>query len=466
MARSNPAPLRRSLVAASAFLAIASCGSGTPDRPRDVILITIDTLRADHLGIYGYGRDTSPGLDRFFANGAVFERSYSAEASTAPSVASILSGLLPQEHRVRLFYQLVPEDVPLLPELLPASYQTAAFVSNMVLTDDAMGMASRFDRFDDFVDTRESSRKVFERDAERTTDAALAWLATERDASRPLFLWVHYIDPHGPYRPPANWEVPFDPPAPFPIPESMIPEYTREPDQNDGNDYVHRYDAEIHYADAQVARLLEAYGRMRPIDDALTILTSDHGESMMEHERWFTHGYHVYEEVVRVPLLVRGPGVEAGRFDAPVSGLDIASTILAFAGVERPELRGADLRSGSALDPERAVFLEASQKQRQWRSVVQGSEKWIVAVRGKRREVIEAARYALDADPHELEGAAFGAELPDDSDALARLRELIASDPDPSGIPAEWAKGIKLDQPKVAPGVSAEARARLRALGY
>ena len=457
---------RLPLLVAGAVLPL-SCGGGALERPRDVILITIDTLRADHVGLYGYDRDTTPKIDAFFADGAIFERSYSSEASTAPSVATILSGRLPQDHRVRLFYQLVPDEIELIPDLLPNEYQTAAFVSNMVLTDEAMGMGARFDHFDDYVDTKESSRRVFERDAERTTDAALAWLASEREQERPLFLWVHYIDPHGPYRPPADWKVPFESDRALQIPPAKIPKYTREENQNDGNDYVFRYDVEIHYVDAHVARLLDAYSRTHPIDDALTVLTADHGESMMEHESWFTHGYHVYDEIVRVPLLIRGPGVDAGRFDAPVSGVDVASTVLRFAGVEPPRaMSGADLRRGGGLDRARHVFAEASHKQQQRRTVVQGAEKWTLVVKGEGRAVSEVRRYDLASDPDEL-----AARTPDpasigSSQAMRALQRLIAIDPDPAGIPAQYAKGIKLDQPKVAPGVSDEALERLKALGY
>jgi hypothetical protein len=138
-----------------------------------------------------------------------------------------LSGRYPPGHRVRFFYQLLDSEVPLIPELLPADWTAGAFVSNVVLTDEALGIADRFDHYDDFVDERESIRKsVYQRKAERTTDAALAWLsAVPRD--RPLFLWVHYIDPHGPYRAPDGFgrfthqtAVPFDATPKSPMPRA------------------------------------------------------------------------------------------------------------------------------------------------------------------------------------------------------------------------------------------------------
>jgi len=352
--------------------------------------------------------------------------------------------------------------VRVLPDLLPA-FQTAAFVSNMVLTDEAMGMAARFDHYDDYVAARESTRPVYERRAEDTTDAALAWLALERDAARPLFLWVHYIDPHGPYRPPADWTIPFPPAEPRPIDVQYVPEHLREPGIADGNEYVRRYDAEIAYVDREVGRLLDGYARTRPVDQALVVLTADHGESMMEHERWFTHGYQVYDEIVHVPLLVRGPGVEPGRFATTASSIDVVPTVLRFAGIEPPaHLAGADLRRGSQLDPARTVYSEASFTNHQWRAARRGNEKVVIAVKGKGRTILEQRSYDLSADPHELSPGA-----PADAPGLLRdLLELVRTDPDPAGVPEQYQEGITLTAPKVAPGVSPEELERLKALGY
>ena len=338
--RSLPSPWGIACTRTLGALLLLACSEGglvsdgsAPWAPhRDILLITIDTLRADHLGLYGYERETSPQIDRWFGGHAIYTRAWGPSARTSPSVTSILSGMLPQEHGVRLFYQLVEDGVALVPDLLPPAYQSAAFVSNIVLTDEAIGFAEHFDHYDDFVDERESRRRIFERQAQRTTDAALTWLQTRRDRSRPLFLWLHYIDPHGPYRPPADWSTSFEYES-RPVAIERIPGYTREGGVADGNHYLERYDAEIAYVDHHVGRLLDGYAQLAPAADALMILTSDHGESMMEHELWFTHDYQVYEEIVRVPMLVRGPGVESGHFDTPVTGAEVASTILSFVGV-------------------------------------------------------------------------------------------------------------------------------------
>ncbi len=454
----------RRLVALAGLLAAACGPSGGPESREpggDVILITIDTLRAGHLGLYGYPRDTTPHLDRWFGEGRVLERAYAAEAATSPSVVSMLSGRLPQEHGVRLFFQLVPEEVELIPERLPEAYQTAAFVSNMVLTDEAMGLGSRFDHFDDFVALRESQRVMFERTAEDTTNAALLWLARDRDPERPLFLWVHYIDPHGPYRPPEGWGDAFDHEGTAPLEVDRIPTYGVLEGVDDALEYVDRYDAEIRYADAQVGRLLDGYARTADVDDALVLLTADHGETMANRERWFDHGYHVYEDIVHVPLMLRGPGVAPGRVRGLASGVDVFATLLGAAGVVDRTGPGIDLRR-TEPPADRVVFFEASRKAVQWRGALRADDKWVVAVVGEERAISSRRTYDLREDPLELDPRPW---RPDELPARL-LDELIRDDPDPAGFPLEYAEGVQLSAPKVAPGVSAENLEALRALGY
>ena len=432
--------------------------------PADVLLITVDTLRADHLGLYGYERATTPHLDRWFGDGAIYERAYSTEANTSPSLVSILSGQLPQEHGVRLLYQLLPAATRVLSEILPDRYETAAIVSNMVLTDEAIGLASRFDHYDDFVDERESSRAVYERNAARTTDAVLHWLAGRADPARPVFLWVHYIDPHGPYRPPADRPRAFTHAVAQPIDIARVPAYQREPGVTDGLTYVDRYDEEVAYTDAEVGRLLDQFAALRSIDDTLVVFTADHGESMMEHERWFTHGYHVYDEIVRVPLMLRGPGIASARRAEPASGIDIAPTILRFIGAVPPAtMRSVDLRDGTGLTATRPVFVEATWGgKKQWRAAVTGDAKWMTQVWAPSRATMQQRHYDLVGDPGELNARPWQPNAP----VPRQLVELSRTDPDPAGLPAKYAKGLLLAAPKVAPRVSAEARDRLRSLGY
>jgi arylsulfatase A-like enzyme len=358
---------------------------------------------------------------------------------------------------------LLPAELELVSDRLPDAYQTAAIVSNMVLTDEAMGLASHFDHFDDKVDQRESKRKMFERNAQATTDAALAWLLTERDPERPIFLWVHYIDPHGPYRPPADWGVHFDHEGRHAIGDQHIPPYGRIQGVDDALTYVDFYDSEVAYADFHVDRLLRGYARRNDVDNALIVLTSDHGESMLDHERWFAHTYHVYEEIACVPLFVRGPGVEPGRMHGLSSGIDIAPTLLGFAtGTRAEEFGGLDLRRGSELPADRTVFVEASRMEHQWRAAIQGPGKWMAQVVGTDRRIASRSYYDLDTDSDEAHPRAWPAEAP----SSIRLEQLIASDPSPAGIPTEYREGIRIDTPKAAPNLSEDQRDILRALGY
>jgi len=430
------------------------CTSGARLRG-DIVLITIDTLRPDHMDVYGYSRDTTPEIDRWFASGRVFERAYSTSSYTTASVISILSGLLPQEHGVRLFDQLLDDQCVTITELLPSSYQTAAFVSNGVLSDKAIGLARRFDHFDDSM-ARSDPALPLERSATDTTDAAIAWLASERDPQRPLFLWIHYMDPHAPYTAPEAWQARFDhvtegDAAPQPhvlaLAKPPVDEYLAR---------IDAYDREVAYTDAEVGRLLAAYAESGRLEKALVVLTADHGETLTERSTWFQHAFHVYEEQIRVPLLLRGPGVAPGRDARPVSSLDVLPTMLEFAGADVPtRLSGRDL-AATADDGEedRAIFVESMQRldKTQWRAVILGSDKWLVNVAPGDPPKLVESYVDLATDPGEERSSAWaGTPAP-----ATALLDLIARDPAPAGRPLSYRKGMLV----------AEQADALRKLGY
>jgi len=446
-------------------LALFSLCACSPQPAGDILLITVDTLRPDNLGLYGYERATSPNIDRHFSDAAVFERAYATNANTSPSVVSILTGQLPHDHGVRKFYQLLPDDVQLVTGLLPDAYQTAAFVSNIVLTDEAMGIARRFDHYDDHVDERESARKIFERSAARTTDAALLWIAEHRAPERPLFLWVHYIDPHGPYRAPSAETRSFDHEGFVALEPKRVHAYQSEPGVDDALAYVDRYDEEIAYMDVAVGRLLDGYGVQRDLDEALLIFAADHGESMIEHERWFTHGYQVYEEIIRTPLMISGPGVEPGRRSALASGIDLVPTILRFAGV-RPDaaLDGVALQQHAAIPKDRIVFAEGDGGEFLVRAAIRGDQKWVAQAQSGERRLKKRWHYDLGADPGEQKPQRW--DQLNLEETARKLLDLFDRDPDPGGLPKEFRKGLRIDAPKVAPRADAETIERLRALGY
>jgi arylsulfatase len=468
----------REILAAAHRLGSRPSPGGQPS----FLLITVDTLRADHMGSYGYPRPTTPCIDAWFRGAQVFESAYSTEANTTPSVMSILTGMLPQQHRIRLFFQRVSPDILTVADLLrPAGYETAAVVSNMVLTAEAVGLDRRFDHYDDFVDEREPYRRsTYDRRASRTTDAALAWLRGRRDQGRPFLLWVHYIDPHGPYLPPEDAPTRFSHPVPRPVDASRIPDYQRHPGLSDGLAYVDLYDAEIAYADREIGRLLGAFGGLA-LRDYLAIFTADHGESMMEHEQWFSHGYQVHEEIIHVPLLVRSARGRSGRVTNPVSLADIAPTLLEYAGIPPPP--GAYAVSLSRVRAERPVFSEATDRAHQWRSAVLGSRKWVVELRPPagnlfteltsrfgwrgilRPTLVTRGSYDLGADPKELAMQ----EWPP-GEAGRELLRLIEEDPDAAGTASPaWdraAGGHGPEAPKVARAVDRKTLEGLRSLGY
>jgi arylsulfatase A-like enzyme len=418
--------------------------------PGDILLITIDTVRADHLDLYGYDRPTTPNLSRIFADGAIFERAYATTSYTSASTASILTGYLPQRHRVREFDQIFPKETAILSELLAPRYQTVAFISTRILSDDGTGMGDRFDYFDDAM---QPEKDPPERDARATTDAVLSWLRKSDSLERPLFLWVHFKDPHAPYRPPAPYLNRFQ----FKEedhPELKAPAASKRsavtPEQLA---YADRYDEEIAYVDAEIGRLIDGYAEIKELDHALLIVTADHGECLLERKRRFVHAFHVFEELVRVPLLVRGPGVMPGRRQGLVSGIDIAPTVLAFAGVEvPPSFSGLDLSGREFIPPDRIVFAESIfffLTGAQWRTAIQGNSKWAVKLhKGEQRELF----FDLSQDPLERAPKAWKGE----SDAAHQLLELVASDPDPAGIPRDPERGV----------LQANNPDLLRALGY
>ncbi len=353
----------RRLPAFFASLAALACS----EPPRDVLLITVDTLRADHLSSYGFELATSPNIDALAAHSALFERAVAASSSTAPSHASILTSLYPRQHSIgyrngdtRL------EGAVTLAELLRArGYATAAFVGNAVLRR-RIGLDRGFDTYDDELPEPEASRPlVFERRARQTTERALAWLAR---AEEPFFLWVHYQDPHGPYDPPDGYADTFAPERdpdepPLPRLESSlatggIPAYQALPGLTRASEYRARYADEIRYADHWIGELL-ASPRLR---DAIVVFTADHGESLGEGGHYFMHGTTTLPPEAHVPLLVRAPGVAPARIATTVSHVDIAPTILELAGVPAPSgMRGVALGPGlrgEAPLAERVVYCD------------------------------------------------------------------------------------------------------------
>jgi arylsulfatase A-like enzyme len=203
----------------------------------------------------------------------------------------------------------------------------------------------------------------------------------------------------------------------------------------------------------------------RELDEALLIFAADHGESMIEHEHWFTHGYQVYEEIIRTPLMIRGPGVEPGRRDALASGIDLVPTILRFAGVRiDATLDGVALQRRAAIPEDRIVFADGDGGKSLLRAAIRGNHKWVAQARAGERRMQSRWHYDLGADPAEQKPQRWD---PLNLEETAReLIDLFDRDPDPGGLPKGFREGLRIDAPKVAPRADAETIERLRALGY
>jgi len=359
-------------------------------RPRAIILITLDALRADHLGCYGYPLATSPFLDSLAQDSVLFEGAFSPVPLTTPSHTSILTGKYPRFHSVGFHNgdkPLSKEQETTLPQILrQLGYSTAAFVSIAPLLRHT-GLDSGFGFYDDELPQRELNRpSEARRSADLTTTAVLRWL--EEHHRFPFFLWVHYGEPHGPYTPPPPYDSLFvgDPSyGPVRLLEVVpdwqaggIPAYQvlkphRDADGNlldyekDLAFYLSQYDGQIRFVDDQLKLLVEGLKDRGIYDDALLIITADHGEALGENDVFFFHGLTVSLEQIRVPLLIKPPSssrIKSRRIAGPVSTVDIMPTVLAWLGQEAQYLglQGVSLlphlEDSRVSLPERYIFSE------------------------------------------------------------------------------------------------------------
>ncbi len=436
---------------------LLSCGGGVKDR-HNIVFISIDTLRADHLGCYGYFRDTSPVIDSLASESVLFERCLAPMATTLPSHLSLMTGTYPVEHGVmanvgdggkafvpspsiRTFAEFASE----------AGYATAAFISATPLKRHS-GIAAGFDVYDEPPGA--------ERDAAATTDAVLRWLPSAE--KKPFFLWVHYYDPHAPYEPPADL-------AGFFKPGVELDEYMkarRFPDtmvQFDGRsfptvDVVGLYDEEIRSTDRELGRLLDALRGMKAWKKTIIVLVGDHGEGLGQHMQ-FHHGL-VWDEQLHVPLLFRVPGEPPARIPEPISITDVIPTLFAYID---------DIPSGSFLEQasgvnrlfdtsERSLLSQSSARRRStnepFGEYALTTEKWkyVYNVTGGDR------LFDLESDPYEL------VNLVDrkPSEAAALKMRIIEE------LEAGVERGARFwgnETPRTRP-LEQKTKAELKALGY
>jgi arylsulfatase A-like enzyme len=328
----------RTLALLALVIAASAVGSALSAAPRtNLLLITVDTLRADFLGCYGSTGSNTPNLDRLASEGVLFEDTISVIGKTGPAFASLFSSLYPPTHGARRNGVRMREDVPVLAETLrEAGYSTAAFISNWTLKSHLAGTHRGFELYDDEnFDRERNSFGAVERDAADVTRAALGWLEAA-PADRPVFLWIHYSEPHSPYD----------------LKAAYAPKIAEKGDGDGPRSRRYKYASEVGYVDNFIGAFLTRAEKRLPPASTLTVFLSDHGESLGEHDYW-GHGKNTHWPNLRIPLVLRGPGVPVGRrVTAGASIVDVLPTVLDR--LELPALPGAAGRNLAASWDDRA----------------------------------------------------------------------------------------------------------------
>jgi len=395
--------------------------------PRNVLLVSLDTLRADRVGAYGYAAAQTPALDALARRGLRFEQATTVVPLTLPAHSSLLTGTFPAWHGVRDnggFY-LGDDQVTLAEHLKTKGFRTGGFVGAFVL-DGRWGIAQGFDRYfddfdlDKFGDT--PSMDAIQRPGSEVVDHALEWLA--EDQGTPFFAWVHLYDPHTPYAAPEPYRSRF--------PASMSG----------------AYDAEIAATDAQVGRLLDALEQQGRLHETLVVVVGDHGEMLGEHGEQ-THGFFIYDAAVRIPLIVAGPGVPARAVKDQVRIVDVMPTVLDLLGQARPEA----VQGVSLMPLARGERLGLVAHSESWYPRYHYGWSELQSIQDGRYKYIRAPRpelYDLASDPHE------GQDLGD----AARRGTMDAA------LSEMLARTTNEDAAKGPQAVDSETEERLAALGY
>jgi arylsulfatase A-like enzyme/tetratricopeptide (TPR) repeat protein len=416
---------------ATLLLGVATAGAvgawwlwARPSRRPNVVLITIDTLRADRLGVYGYAPAATPVLDGLARRGVRFEQAEASIPLTGPSHATILTGHYPPVHGVRdnVVFPLGDRHPTLATQLQRGGYRTAAFVAAYPVAA-AFGFAQGFDVFDEGFHESPIPGEGAERPGNEVADAALKWIGA--GGASPFFLWLHFYDPHTPYHPPAAFA-------------SAAP--------------GRPYDGEIAFTDAQVGRVLDGLRAAGHADDSVVAVVADHGESLGEHAEQ-THAILVYESTLRVPFFLAGPGLPAGRVVSErVGTVDVTPTLLALAGLPVPDgLLGRDLGPALRGEPLAAqpIYAESlfGRLNCRWASLrVLFDGDWKL-IEGREPELYDLAR-----DPGETKDRA--------ADEPRRLGQMRA------GLRAAMARMAPSGDAARSVAVSPQQLEKLRSLGY
>lgn len=394
-----------------------------PEQP-DIILITIDTLRADRLGVYGYASARTPNMDALGDAGVIFANATVPLPRTTPGLASLLTGLSPEEHGSREVWERMDVDKgSRLAEVLSnAGYVTLGLSANSA-AGSKQGLAVGFDKFLDYKVIKKKRKRD---DADVMTDEALAMME-KVDPEAPVFLWVHYVDPHWRYNP-SKKRYPDQPKGPR---CRAIQKQIKAHELSLGNlisnangiaeeildECSALYDAEIGFVDQEVGRLIEGLQELERWDDSLVVLTSDHGENMGEDGMYFAHGPSLADGSLRVPLIMAGPTIPSGRYDGGVAIIeDVMPTLLELIGIapeNRPEnMEGQSLqwRWNSELDyPEQVRSAALSEAGGALNADNVG---FLVSGRDRSRYCYNGPRYSMCFEPEKKHARAGGRVRP------------------------------------------------------
>jgi arylsulfatase A-like enzyme len=467
------------LIATAAFLALArdERPPAAQEEP-NVVVLAIDTLRVDHVGSYGYARPTTPNLDRFARAGVRFQNAYSVSSWTLPAVASLFTGLLPTRHGCYADGRLLDDDIITLARVLHEhDYMTAAMSANFTYVNPGityptppLHLGQGFDTFqvlwDPATETDGEGGIVLGQLIRTVRADSLTRRMKDflRDPREPFFLFALYIDPHYGYEPPGDYARLFAPPHSEAKVTGLMKDVSQLAKPLSAADVVFlqsRYDGEIRFVDEAIGDFLTELDESGAAEHTIVVIVADHGEAFLDHGRML-HGQTLYEETVRIPLMIRGPGIPRGVVvDEPVSIMDVMPTVLDLAGLPAPEhLDGVSVTStwrdrwtGLARrlwggEPPRELVLELDNdedllngRREHTRALRRGRWKLIASLDGKQE------LYDLADDPHERENVASS-----NGTVAAELRAVLArSAPAPTNVP---------------PSLGEAERERLRALGY
>lgn len=315
------------------------------DRPNCIVLFVVDCLRADHLSCYGYPRATSPEIDQLARQGVRFESCYPQGFYTFASHVSMLSSVPQSMHRLQNG-ETLKYDFRMIPDYLrDAGYATAGFVSNGILAGD-FGFQDHFEHYDDGLSPSSGVDETYSRSSAETAEHVVSWI--EKEGAGNTFLFIHLNDCHAPYTPPEPYRSMFiadDMPRTgktLPIQRGfrnvIRPECAVE-GRSDVDFYISQYDGALRQVSSSIKQITDCLARFAPRDETLLILTGDHGEGLGEHDYYFMHGTAFYEEFIRVPLIVAGPGIPVGSVvSPPARHIDLLPTVLDLIGANsRPD---------------------------------------------------------------------------------------------------------------------------------